>query len=441
MGAVLSRDLDHDYPTAVRSLGMEVFDETGKAYLDMCGGAAVSALGHQDPEIISILQSQIGQMAYAHTGHFTNRPQETLASALVTRFGDPQSRVYFTSGGSEANETALKLAWQYWRLRDQPAKTKIISRQFSYHGNTVGALSASGSTMRRGPVSDILLDWPRIDPCYAYRYQRDDESAEAYGARAAAALEQAIEREGADTIAAFIVEPVSGASLGAVPPVEGYLKRLRAICDHYNILMIADEVMCGTGRTGSFFAFEQDEFRPDVVTLAKGIGGGYQPLAATIASGRIVHAFEDQGRSFAHGHTYIGHASACAAGSGVLDVIEKRQLLGAVRRMGDILHKALEVSFGAHRHVGDLRGRGLLRAIEFVEDRDTKRPFAKGAQLARRLRDVAMSRGLICYPSGGDTAAGHGCHILLAPPFIVEKHHIDQMIGKLDSVLREVFDG
>ena len=438
MGAVFLRDLQHEYPVAVRANGMHIYDSSGKAYLDMSGGATVSCLGHQHPDVIEALQAQIGTMAYAHSAFFTNLPQEKLAEALTCRFGESGARAYFTSGGSEANETALKMAWQYWRTLDQPRKIKIISREHSYHGNTLATLSASGNAARRAPMSDVLLDWPRIEPCYSYRYRRNDESETEYAYRAANALEATLLREDPDTVAAFIVETVGGASLGAVPASPGYFQRIREICDQYDVLLIADEIMCGTGRTGSFFAFEQESFLPDIVTLAKGLGGGYQPLAATIARRKITQLFAADGNSFDHGHTYVGHASTCAAGAGVVDAIEKYQLLGTVTHKGMQLQAELENHFQHHPNVGDIRGRGLLRAIELVSDKSLKTPLPDGAIIARKIRDSAMKHGLICYPGPG--GADHGCHILIAPPFILQDSHIEEMTGKLKLVLEEVLD-
>ncbi len=439
MTAVFSRDLHHDYPVAVRGGGMYLYDQHDREYLDMCGGAAVSSLGHQHPAVVSTIQKQIETMAFAHTAFFSNEPQERLAALLVDAFGEADARAYFASGGSEANETALKFAWQYWRARAQPTKVKIISRTHSYHGNTFGALSVSGHPARRSVMPDLLLDWPRIDPCYAYRFQQSGETEEEYGERAAQMLEQAILREGADTIAAFIAEPIVGASLGVVSAAKGYFTKIRAICDKYDILLIADEVMCGSGRTGTFFAFEQEGFRPDIVTLAKGLGGGYQPLAATIVCARISNFFTTSTAGFAHGHTYIGHAAACAAGVAVMQTIERQNLLAAVRTKGTEFGFMLKGTLAEHPNVGDIRGRGLFWAIELVEDKAEKTLFANSAQLAKQLKNTAMQHGLMCYPGGGNAEDGLNCHILLAPPYIVEHHHMDQAMAKLTAILTEVF--
>ena len=435
MGAVFSRNLRESYPLAARASGMYIYDDTGKGYLDMCGGAAVSCLGHQHPDVLEALHTQLDEMAFAHTAFFSNGPQEALAEALTRRFGEPGAKAYFTAGGSEANETAIKMAWQYWRVAGKPEKTKIISRQHSYHGNTFGALSVSGNPARRKALEGLLVEWPRIEPCYAYRYQADGENGADYGLRAANQLETAILKAGPDTVAAFIAEPVVGASLGAVPAVEGYFARIREICNQYDVLLIADEIMCGTGRTGTFYAHEQDGILPDIVTLAKGIGGGYQPLAATIARANLVECFSEEGSYFDHGHTYVGHASTCAAGAAVVEAIEKHQLLGAVKNKGTVLQAALEDAFADHPNVGDIRGRGLFRAIELVDDKAEKKPLADGSRIAKKLKAAAMKRGLMCYPSGG--SEGASAHILLAPPYIVEDKHIFAMIEKLTGALEE----
>lgn len=439
MTAVFSRDLHYRYPVAVRGGGMYLYDQHDRKYLDMCGGAAVSCLGHQHPAVIAALQKQIGQMAFAHTAFFSNHPQEQLAQLLVQAFGDEGARVYFACGGSEANETAMKLAWQYWRAQNRPTKIKIISRTHSYHGNTFGALSASGHPARRSVMGEILLDWPRIDPCYAYRYQKADETEEEYGARAAQLLEDTIEREGADTIAAFIAEPVVGASLGVVCAAKEYFSKIRAICDRHDILLIADEVMCGTGRTGTFFAHEQEGFCPDIVTLAKGLGGGYQPLAATIINAKISNFFTENATGFAHGHTYAGHAAACAAGVAVMETINQQNLLAAVRAKGTQLGLLLKENLTRHPNIGNIRGRGLFWGIEFVQDKATKTAPSAGSAIAKQLKDTAMRNGLMCYPGGGDSSQGSNCHILLAPPYIIEQSHMNQAMAKLTATITEVF--
>lgn len=440
MTGVFYRDITKSYPKAVKSNGMYIFDENGTQYLDMSGGAAVSSVGHSHPYVIAALNKQIKTMAFAHTAFFSNDPQEKLAAFLNSKFAAKGAKTYFTSGGTEANETAFKLAWQYWRALGKNSKKKIISRIHSYHGNTYGALSISGNLPRRRVMGDLLLEWPRIDPCYAYRYQNANETEEEYSIRSATQLDDIIKKAGADNIAAFIAEPVVGASLGVVAASPGYFKRIREICNKNDILLIADEIMCGSGRTGSFFAHEQDNFLPDIVTLAKGIAGGYQPLAATIVKGQIHQTLMESGKGFDHGHTYVGHASACSAGLAVMEVIENDNLLNNVYKKGETLQKALMENFYDHPYVGNIRGRGLFRGIEFVADKETKNPFLDEDKITQKLKHSVMKNGLICYPGGGSYKDKIGSHLLIAPPYIIQDNHIDEFIGKLKTILKEVFN-
>ncbi len=436
MSSVFYRNPNHDYPKGMRGEGVYLYDATGKQYLDGSGGAAVSCLGHGHPDVIAAIKAQLDELAYAHTAFFTSEPQEELAAGLAARFGEEGCRVYFLSGGSEANETAIKIARQYWLAHGHKNKVAIISREQSYHGNTVGALSLSGNPGRREIFAPLLHDWPRIEPCYAYRHQRDGESPEEYGARAAQSLQDAIEEAGADNIAAFIAETVVGATLGAVPPAPGYFRKVREICDRHEILFILDEVMSGCGRTGTYFAFEQDGVVPDIVTIAKGLGGGYQAIGATIVCAEIHDKIVDRFGSFEHGHTYVGHATACAAALAVAGVIDRDHLLENVRETGSLLRSELAAAFAEHPHVGDIRGRGLFIGIELVTDCETKAPAEKA--LAGRIKQEAMEQGLIVYPGGGTADGAMGAHILLAPPFIYEKSHVDELVGKLRSVLERV---
>lgn len=439
MTSVLYRVPAAAYPKAVSAQGMFIRDETGTQYLDMSGGAAVSCLGHAHPAVVAAVRDQVETLAFAHTAFFTNEPQEQLAQRLAARFEDPEARVYFTSGGSEANETALKIAWQYWAGQGQPGKKIIISREHSYHGNTFGALSVSGNSARRKASAAPLLEWPRIAPCYAYRDRADDEDVTRYVERVSNELETAILQSGADRVAAFICEPVVGSSLGVVAAERGYLERIRAICDRYDVLWIADEIMCGGGRTGDYFAFEHDGARPDIATLAKGIGGGYQPLAATVLAGKVAGPLSASG--FAHGHTYIGHPVACAAGLAVQDVLDRQHLLARTRDCGRQLGQLLAERFGAHPHVGDIRGRGLFWALELVSDRRSKRGFPDGRKLPGRLQQAALDAGLICYPGGIEVDGACVPHIMLAPPMIVEESDMLQAADLLAAVLERVLDG
>lgn len=440
MSSVFYRDFGADYPLAVRGEGMYLYTEPGDQYLDMSGGAAVSCLGHGNEAIVAAIRKQVGGLAFAHTAFFTNEPQEALAERLASRFAEPDARIYFSSGGSEANETAIKLAWQFWEARGLPEKKAVISRQFSYHGNTLGALCVTGSLWRRAPYESVLHDWPRISPCYAYRGKSGGETDVDYGLRVAKELESAIEETGKGKVAAFIAEPVVGATLGAVPPVACYLREIRRICDEHDVLFIADEVMCGSGRTGTFFAHEQDEVLPDIVTMAKGLGGGYQPIAATLARKHVHDAIASLPGGFEHGHTYIGHATACAAGVAVQQCLDEQELLPRVSSMGEKFFDELQNTLGDHPNVGDIRGRGLFAGIEIVADKESKEPFPAEDGLPAKLKAAAMDARLICYPGGGSVDGKRGAHILLAPSFIVESKHLSELADKLRTIFRRVFD-
>ncbi|MBW5801527.1 aspartate aminotransferase family protein [Halomonas elongata] len=440
MSHVFHRHLEQHYPTAVGGEGPYLIDAEGRRYLDACGGAAVSCLGHSDAEVIETIREQAGRLAYAHTSFFTSEPMETLADFLIERAPSGLSSVYFVSGGSEAVEAALKMARQYFLERGEPQRKHLIARRQSYHGNTLGALATGGNAWRRRQFEPMLVEVSHVSPCYAYRDQAPGETPEAYGERLAAELEAEIERLGPETVMAFVAEPVVGATLGAVPAVPGYFKRVREICDRHGILLILDEVMCGMGRTGSLFAAEQEGVVPDLTTIAKGLGGGYQPIGATLVSERIRSAIAEGSGFFQHGHTYIGHATACAAALAVQRAIEQRDLLSRVRQLGEGLQQRLVDRFSDHPHVGDIRGRGLFRGLELVAERDGKTPFDPSRKLHAEIKRTAMDEGLMCYPMGGTIDGRSGDHILLAPPFILEPYQLDEIVDKLDISLKRVFE-
>jgi adenosylmethionine-8-amino-7-oxononanoate aminotransferase len=337
-------------------------------------------------------------------------------------------------------EVALKLARQHFVERGETARSHFIARRMSYHGNTLGALAIGGHLRRREMYTPMLMPVSHVAPCHAYRFRRDDESERDYGRRVADELEAEILRVGPRRVAAFVAEPVVGATLGCVPAVEGYFARIRKICDEHGVLFIADEVMCGMGRTGAMFAIEHDGVRPDIITLAKGLGAGYLPIGATMASERVIGALEAGSGALANGHTYMSHAVACAAALAVLECIERDGLLGRVRTQGTKLRTALERRFGAHPHVGDIRGRGLFLALELVEDRKSKRPFPRSRKLAESVRTTALQRGLVCYPSSGSADGERGDHVLLAPPFILTDAQVDEIVDKLDAALGIVLE-
>ena len=440
MSHVFPRHTKANAPIAVGGKGVYLTDINGKQYLDASGGAAVSCLGHGDPEIIDAIKSQLDRMEFAHTGFFTSEAAESLADLLVENAPNGIDRVYLVSGGSEAVEAAIKLARQYFLEIGQPSRHKVIARFQSYHGNTLGALATGGNMWRREPFSPLMIDTTHISPCYQYRGQLEDESGFEYGQRVANELEAEINRLGADQVMAFVAEPVVGATLGAVPAVEGYFKRIREICDQYGVLLILDEVMCGMGRTGSLFASEQEGISPDIVTIAKGLGAGYQPVGAMLCSGDIYRAIENGSGFFQHGHTYLGHPVACAAANAVVRAILNRGLIERVNTQGERVKKALIDQFSKHPNIGDIRGRGLFLGMEFVKSRDTKQAFDPSLGINKAFKKIAFENGLICYPMGGTIDGKQGDHVLLAPPFIIEDNHIDELIGKLDKTLSQVLD-
>ncbi|TIN46553.1 MAG: aspartate aminotransferase family protein [Mesorhizobium sp.] len=435
MTHILHRQIHASLPVAAGGKGIELFDRDGRAYIDASGGAAVSCLGHGHPEVTAALHAQADKLAYAHTSFFTNEPAETLADKLVA--GAPQgvSHAYFVSGGSEAVEAALKMARQFFVETGRPERRNVIARRQSYHGNTLGALAAGGNEWRRAQFRPLLIDTHHIDPCYAYRYQKAGESEAAYGLRAAQALEDKILELGPDTVMAFVAEPVVGATAGAVPAVPGYFRHVREICDRYGVLLILDEVMCGMGRTGTLHACEQDGVAPDLMTIAKGLGGGYQPIGAVLLSRSIFDAFAEGSGFFQHGHTYICHPMACAAALAVQEVIDRDDLLANVRAMGAHLSRRLGERFGNHAHIGDIRGRGLFMGVELVEDRSTKAPFEPKRKLNAKIKREAMARGLLVYPAGGTIDGVRGDHVLLAPPFIIDAAAIDAVVERLGDAI------
>ncbi|RWO91487.1 aspartate aminotransferase family protein [Mesorhizobium sp.] len=435
MTHILHRQIHASLPVAAGGKGIELFDRDGRAYIDASGGAAVSCLGHGHPEVTAALHAQADKLAYAHTSFFTNEPAETLADKLVA--GAPQgiSHAYFVSGGSEAVEAALKMARQFFVETGRPERRNVIARRQSYHGNTLGALAAGGNEWRRAQFRPLLIDTHHIDPCYAYRYQKAGESEAAYGLRAAQALEDKILELGPDTVMAFVAEPVVGATAGAVPAVPGYFRHVREICDRYGVLLILDEVMCGMGRTGTLHACEQDGVAPDLMTIAKGLGGGYQPIGAVLLSRRIFNAFAEGSGFFQHGHTYMCHPMACAAALAVQEVIARDDLLANVRAMGAHLSRRLGERFGNHAHIGDIRGRGLFMGVELVEDRSTKAPFEPKRKLNAKIKREAMARGLLVYPAGGTIDGVRGDHVLLAPPFIIDAAAIDAVVERLGDAI------
>ncbi len=432
---VLHRSLRNTPAVAVRGQGVWIHDSAGRAYLDGSGGAAVSCLGHNHPDVQAALHAQVDALAYAHTSFFTTEVAEKLAARLVADAPAGTSHAYFVSGGSEAVEAALKMARQYFVEIGQPQRRHIIARRQSYHGNTLGALAVGGNAWRRAQFAPLLIEVEHVSPCYAYRDQRSGETADQYGERLGEELEAAIQRLGPDSVMAFVAEPVVGATSGAVTAVPGYFRRIREVCDRHGVLFIADEVMCGMGRTGTLYAVEQEGVTPDLITIAKGLGGGYQPIGAVMAQQHIVQAMQQGSGFFQHGHTYLGHALACAASLAVQDVIRRDGLLERVRVLGAGLAQRLQAALGEHPHVGDIRGRGLFMGVELVRDRATKQTFDPDLALHARIKREAMARGLMVYPMGGTIDGRQGDHVLLAPPFIISEDELDQLTERLTGAI------
>jgi len=435
MTHILHRQISGSLPVAAGGSGIEIVDSAGRRYLDASGGAAVSCLGHGHPAVTAALHEQLDKLAYAHTGFFTTDVAEKLGDRLIADAPEGMSHVYLVSGGSEAVEAALKMARQYFTERGETQRRHVIARRQSYHGNTLGALAAGGNAWRRAPFSPLLIETHHVDPCFAYRFQRPGESEEEYGRRAADALEAKILELGAGTVLAFLAETVVGATAGAVPPAAGYFRRIREICDRHGVLLILDEVMCGMGRTGTLHACEQEGIAPDLMTIAKGLGGGYAPIGAVLLGRHIYDAFAGGSGFFQHGHTYMAHPLACAAGLAVQETIRRDNLLANVRTMGALLQRRLGERFGNHPHVGDIRGRGLFQAVELVEDRSTREPFDPARKLHAKVKKAAMAHGLMVYPMGGTIDGQRGDHVLLAPPFIVTADQIGEIVDRLGSAI------
>lgn len=432
---MLHRQLRHEYPAAVLGRGIIIRDQTGKEYIDASGGAAVSCLGHANPDVLAAMRAQIDRLDYAHTSFFTTPVAEELADELIAHAPAGLTHVHFTSGGSEAVEAALKLARQYFVERGEPERRHFIGRLQGYHGNTLGALSVGGNLWRRRQFAPILIETHHVSPCYEYRGRRADETAEEYGARLSRELSGKIDELGGKNVIAFIAETVVGATLGAVPPVPGYFKRVREICDRHGILLILDEVMCGMGRTGTLHACEQEGVAPDLMTVAKGLGGGYAPIGALFVNGKIVEALARGSGFFQHGHTYMGHPLACAAALAVQRVIRRDNLIANVVAQGERLGRRLRERFANRHEVGDIRGRGLFWAIELVADRQSKAPLDPQRKMHVRIKKEALIRGLMVYPMGGTVDGISGDHVLIAPPFVVDGPTIDTIVDRLGDAV------
>jgi adenosylmethionine-8-amino-7-oxononanoate aminotransferase len=436
MSHLVHRSLRQDPPIAVRGEGIYLYDRDGHAIIDGSGGAAVACLGHGNARVIEAIKAQLDQLTYAHTALFSCESAERLADIMVGHAPGGLTHAYFCSSGSEANEAAIKLARQYFLEVGQPQRTRFIARRQSYHGNTLGALSASGNAMRRAPYAPLLSPaFSHVSPCYAYRDRGNDETDAQYVARLVAELEAEFQRLGPDSVIGFIAEPVVGATLGCATALPGYFEGVRAVCDRHGALLILDEVMSGMGRTGTLHAWEQEGVTPDIQIVAKGLGAGYQPIGGILVHGRVIAGLAAGSGAFMHGHTYQAHPVACAAAVAVQQVIADDGLLDNVRAMGALLEQRLVERFGNHRHVGDIRGRGLFWAIELVTDRATKQVFDPALKLNERVKREAFDRGLACYPMGGTIDGRLGDHAILAPPYIVTPDQVDMIVDRFGAAV------
>jgi adenosylmethionine-8-amino-7-oxononanoate aminotransferase len=436
MSHVIHRSLRSDPPVAVSGQGIWLRDAAGHEVIDGSGGAAVACLGHSHPKVLAAMKAQIDKLCYAHTALFSCESAERLADIMVGDTPGGLTHAYFCSSGSEGNEAALKIARQYFLETGQPQRTRFIARRQSYHGNTLGALAAGGNAMRRAPYQPLLSEaFSHVSPCYAYRDRRDDESDEQYVARLAAELEAEFQRLGPDTVVAFVAETVVGATLGCVTALPGYFQAVRAICDRHDALLILDEVMSGVGRCGTLHAWEQEGITPDIQVVAKGLGGGYQPIGGILVSGKVIAGLAAGSGAFMHGHTYQAHPVACAAAVAVQEVIREEGLLDNVKAMGRRLEERLVERLGNHRHVGDIRGRGLFWAVELVRDRAGKAVFDPALKVNERVKQEAFARGLACYPMSGTIDGRRGDHVILAPPYIVTPEQIDTIVERFGAAV------
>jgi adenosylmethionine-8-amino-7-oxononanoate aminotransferase len=435
MTHILHRQTSQSYPVATSGKGIVLCDSTGKEYIDASGGAAVSSLGHSHPDVLAAMRAQLDRLSYAHTSFFTTQVAEELADDLAAHAPGGIGHVFFVSGGSEAIEAALKLARQYFVECGEGERRYVIARRQSYHGITLGALAIGGREHQRSAFEPLLIDAHQVSPVYEYRDRRPDESPQAYGERLAQELDDKLHELGPRNVIAFVAETVVGATLGAVPAVPGYFRRMREVCDRYGVLLILDEVMCGMGRTGTLHACEQEGVSPDLMALAKGLGGGYAPIGALLIQKKIFDAIANGSGAFRHSHTYMGHPLACAAALAVQRVIRRDKLLANVVSQGAYLSRRLRERFGNHPFVGDVRGRGLLQALELVADRASKQPFDPAFKLHARVKHEAMARGLMVYPMGGTVDGVSGDHVLMAPPFIVDAPAIDVIVERLGDAV------
>lgn len=436
MSHVLHRSTKQKFDVAVSGDGLMLTLADGRTVIDAAGGAAVACLGHGNQRVAQAVARQAEKLAYVHTMFFSTEPAEELATLLVGHAPGDLTRAFFVTSGSEAMESALKLAYQYHVERGQPRRTRFIARRQSYHGNTFGALAASGHPGRRSIYEPILMpNFSHVAPCFAFRYKGERESAADYVARLAAELEAEFQRLGPDNVAAFVAEPIVGATSGCVAAEPGYFRAVREVCDRHGALLILDEIMSGMGRSGTQHVWEQEGVTPDLQAVAKGLGGGYVPLGALLVSRKVVDALDAGTGSFLHGHTFQAHAVACAGAMEVQKIIAEENLLANVQQVGRYLTQALIDRFCQHANVADIRGRGLFQALEFVASRDTNDPYAPKAGFSEILKRKALDAGLAIYPNGGTIDGKRGDHVIIAPPYNATRADIDAIVSRLGSAV------
>lgn len=442
MSRLLHRAVAFEPALAVSGQGLVLTLKDGRKIIDASGGAAVACLGHGNCRVAEAVEAQARRLGYVHTGFFTSEPAEALGELLLADQPAGLSHAFFVSSGSEAMESALKLARQYFIESGEPRRTHFIGRRQSYHGNTLGSLATGGNLARRTPYEPILsAEFSLVSPCFPFHYKSLGESDSQYVARLAQELEAEFQRLGPNTVAAFCAEPVVGATAGCVTAVPGYFTAVRQVCDRHGALLILDEIMCGTGRTGSMHAWEQEAVLPDIQAIGKSLGGGYQPIAGILISKRIVDALRNGSGAFVHGHTYQAHPVACSAALEVQKIIREEGLLANVREQAGRLERGLREQFGAHEHVGDIRGRGLFFALEFLRDRERKIPFDPSLQVHERVKDAGLRAGLGIYPTGGTIDGRRGDHVLIAPPYNSRPEDIDTIVSLLREAVSDAFHG
>ncbi len=423
-----------ELPRIARGRGSYLYDEAGKCYIDGSGGPAVFSVGHAHPEVNAAISRQLEEIAYGYRYLFTSTALESLTATLLRVTGNCYQDVIYTADGSEAVESALKVALQHFAARGLMRKRHFIARERSWHGNTLGALSVSGFSARRRAFEGSLLDATFVSAANVYRVPQGCSPATLV-AHLAGELEQTIVSRGPDTIAAFIFEPIVGAAGGVVPAPDGYAAAIQAVCRKYDVLLIADEVMCGSGRTGTWRALEHDGIVADIMTIAKGLAGGYIPLGATLVSGRVSDPIMREHDAFMTGHTFSGHTAACAAGLAVQRIIERDRLLERVRTAGAKFQAAIRESLARFDEVGDVRGRGFFIGIEFVADRKSRTPFAPSRGLSFDVGRRAFDNGLICYPCSGNVDGSAGDTVILAPPYNASDIELEEILSKLTQAV------